>query len=1619
MFKLALSGRQDIMCTESPGKSMKRGFVNIIAIILLSLPAYAQDNEAAAPIAVVDFPGRVQQDLATLQSEKSESVSLFFRSFWQTENTFSPSTKKRIEALYDSLEVRNYNVRNFKFPFISTLSGAAANLASPGSTIISFLDLVEKGLRRLETNQFKQMLNNAEQILERKALYYSKYYQLNFDKGSAIFAWNEAAALPVQTEPTTEMDETSDWTEEKDDWDASEDSWDDSADWGEETEAATETKKEPASALIVTTPMPELLGPVIVFKNIDLTISSGTDSARIYNTGGTLELIGKTFVATGGKLTWEHLGMAKDELYADLSAFSFEVNKSNFIVEQATLHYPSKVSKPVKGLLEFKTEKLGKNKKASYPKFQSYKADFDLNFVEKEGLYLKGGVSLRGTTLSTASLNNSFSFFEIQDDAQKKFRAKSREFIYKDSTFTAEVSQVSIYQRRDSIYHPGVSVDYNVANNELMLLKGAGGFKKTPFNTSFFKIDFEADKIVWQLDSAVIDISILVAANRRPARFESAEYFNDYRYSSLAGLSNFHPLQLVVNASKKQRTKTLYLNELIERSKINGARLNGAMKLLMENGFINYDEVSGRIELLDKAYHYVNSKWGRKDYDNLQISSISSGLPNGQLNLEKGTLEIIGVEEFEINEKLSVRVEADSGKVVIFENRDLQFDGTVFAGNYEYVGTEFKMDYDSFLIAMPQIDKIKFNVSTEDNASKKSDKDKLQNQLVETAGTLYINDPNNKSARKNYPQYPIFNATKGATVYFLGEEILDGAYDESLYFSIPKFQIDSASSSDPKSVAFAGEFHSGGIFPSFEEKLRVMPDKSLGFRHAISPDGIDLLDGEAKFYGEIKLDNQGLRGGKKIEYLTTTLISDNITFFKDSIKAPGEEAFIKGGEFEGASFPDLQVTDYNMRWLTSKDSLYLDNKSDPFQLYQSSASLDGSAIVSKRGVFGRGELSTRGSQTKSEKYNFQESKFSASNATFSIESSDTIPALAGDDIHLTFDLETNIALITPEVEGDAAINFPYAAYKTSIPSAEWILDEKIVAMRKPEDIDISNSYFYSTNPEQDSLVFNATGANYNIVDQSLIISGIPYIQVADARITPSGGEVIVGENGKVNKLYNATLTLDTLTTYHNLYNAEIDILSRSKFEGSATYRYVNSVGDTFSVKMGEFKLEQIPDAGKNERQLRTVSSGSVVPDDRMLIGPGMFYKGAITMYADKPALSLDGYVQLDLKNIPDYDTWIKYGNDGSAKAVVINFDEALTELGNPLQAGLHFDNTTNELYATFINDKRAIEDKDFFTPEGLLTYSAAKEQFIIESSDKTAGTSYAGKYFAYNEEKQKIDFEGPLSFLESTDAAAFKSAGTGSGDLLDQSFNFNVMLIADYDLPNGFTELIGTDMLEVVQRLGIPEATKDLDRLLPKIANIAGDNIAKRYEEVIFEDYVPLNDLSSKLTKMLNFTNLDLVWSSDHNAWYSVGKIGLSNTGATDINANLDGFLEIAKNEEGDSFKAFIQVSPSCWYFFHYEQNRLIFASSNKEANELINKKSKAAKAKFGEFVFLTGDIDETIKFIEDYRLRYYDIDAPYFLEMAKDASEAGMAPVNTDTGAQKTDPTAPPAEEEDDDDGF
>ncbi|MDQ2656922.1 MAG: hypothetical protein M3Y60_05835, partial [Bacteroidota bacterium] len=574
-------------------------------------------------------------------------------------------------------------------------------------------------------------------------------------------------------------------------------------------------------------------------------------------------------------------------------------------------------------------------------------------------------------------------------------------------------------------------------------------------------------------------------------------------------------------------------------------------------------------------------------------------------------------------------------------------------------------------------------------------------------------------------------------------------------------------------------------------------------------------------------------------------------------------------------------------------------------------------------------------------------------------------------------------------------------FKTSIPRARWDLAAQKITMSKAEDVPIESSYFYTTRKDLDSLRFNAEKAEYDLKTQQLKVSGIPYIIVADAMITPEKNEVLIHENARIGTLNNTTIVLDTLNAYHRLTDGVVDIVSRKEFTGYATYQYVNLLNDTFAIKMTDFHLEPITEDAsarkssrrKSQASMQTVAKGSVSSQENLVLGAGMFYKGDMTMYATRPALQLDGYIKLDIKKIKNYNTWIEYSQSGDETEIVLDFEKAINEDGKRINAGLHFASADNSLYISFANEKRSEEDDDLFTPAGKLFYDPESKEYKIEDVEKASGNKLSGKVFTYNDETSQVRFEGHVNLYPGGRNFNVTATAIGTGNMETNDVRMNSFLMMDTDVPLAAFDLMAKDLQQVIKNEGADEGLGDQTELLYKIANIVGEQTVKQYESQSLQGYVPLATIP-QLAKPLVFSDVKLRWSPEYKAFYSEGRIGISHSGRNDINGGFEGYMEIRKTEDGTAvFNVFFKASPESWYYFGIEDNRLLVHSANDEFNAIISKRSNAGKAKIGEVAFIPGSEEETVAFINRFRKQYLGLDVPYSLYEAPPIESTPIGP--------------------------
>jgi len=1594
---------------------------------------------------VSDSLGSVIKDaLYQQRNEAARDLGDQIETMWY-DGTLALDEQKKVHSHLESMIEKDLKPNPDFRTYFSAISHAKITEGLDNQKFGEYLNVTTKVIEGYDRPIITRFLKTSSAFFEHRALHYDKSNSLLISEDNYHFEFVEAEVLEEILPEAIEEEEPEDEDYEEDDWEDEE--WEDEEDtednWEEDVwEDESGDDGDLVDALISEEAAPVVEGPVIRFDQVMLNIVTGYDSVFVTNTKGALVIKDYLFIGEGGRFDWPIQikdSVESSEVYAELYDYNFDVRHPHFSANKVLLTYPERLDESIEGIFEFRSVKHD-SAQVYFPHFTSYNSNINIKGLGNEHVRYRGGFSLKGHKIFSSSVLSDKAQIDYTDDSGKKFKTISPIFEFGDSVIVARKSATTIYNDGDSLYHPSVKFSFNTSNERLVVQKGQQSNYNTPFYESFFNMNIKADIVKWDVNSDSLEISLLGGRSELAAYFESVEHFDSLDFKYVSGMYPFNPLNMLASYSNRGGDQ-FYVDDMAKKYKINLNALKGAMKHMDQTGFIQYNSGTGEINVKEKLFHYVKSYRAKKDYDDIIIKSKIDTAANAVYNLKDKQMLIRGVRELYLSDPLNVRIEPDTSEIILTGDRNFIFNGKIIAGNFEYIGRDYAFEYDSFLVHLGHVDSIKLYIKKKTKSGRTS-KTALDNTLSPGggsvsadvsggSGTLYINRPDNKSGKEKLPTYPQFDAGIGAVVRFNRKEILNGIYGDGVYFEAPPFAIDSLNDSDPASIKFDGVFVSDGIFPVFEEKLHVMDDYSLGFEHNVPEEGYELFEGDGKYYGDISLSKKGIRGNGRIDYLAATMESDDFIYYPDSVFAEGLSMEIREEEHNGIIFPQITVTNYDLHWLPKKDSMYIYNTDEPFQLYDQSASLEGMTTVTGNGVYGKGSLITRGSEMTSDDYKFAQNQFTARHAEFEIKSSDPEkPALNGEDVRLKFNLEESYADISPEVEGEAALSFPFAQMNTSITNARWDLNEQKIFMRKPKNAPLESSYFYTVNEELDSLSFYASSAEYDMNSLEMKVSGIPYIIVADAKITPENGEVLIHENSRIGQLTNTTIILDTLNGYHRLYDGVIDITSRNEFSGYATYEYVNALSDTFAIQMENFRLEQFLDTtatggslfGKNKKKGQTyvqhsAANGSVIEDDNILVSPGFYFKGDMILNATKPALSLDGYVRLDFKKQEHINSWVKYTSEGNEQAVAIPYSEAITEGGKRIEAGLHFSGLDNNLYSNFLEDKKGMGDDDFFIPDGSLFFNSETNEFMIEEAAKAAGESFQGKVFAYNEDTDDIRFEGPLLFFPPTKGASMLASGLGRGNIKTNQYTINSFLSIDFDIPSQAYQQMAADILEIVEYEGVPEGLGDPTELLYKLGDIIGDRTTKAYEEASKQEYVSLGGLAKEVAKPLVFADVNLKWSDPYRSFYNEGKLGMSNILSADINGSFDGFLEIKKDEAGGTImNLFIKASSESWYYFGYEADRLMLFSSNNNFNNYISSKSNASKAKAGELVFYPGSKVEVLDFINRFRRDYYNIED--FYELGSDVEEQ----IEEDTGdgfggVENKDKTE--EEEEDDDDGF
>ncbi len=1515
-----------------------------------------------------------------------------------SENRLSAQQQERVMVLSRKMNQKRLPAATHFAPFYEALYHAIATQSAGTAGVDGLLTVAEKLFDTTDTKTFGQSLQTARQFLERRELYTGRYNKLYAQGGSFQFRFVDAVltspASMTGTITPADSAAIAKAAAERSRFDG----WD--------TPAAGDSTMPKQLGVQYTPqrrPIPTVSGAVLTLTGVTLAIVANGDSALVSNTSGDLMLTNGQLVGKGGTVSWATAD--RPDISVTLTEYAMNVANPRLQADDVTLTYEG--SKPVKGVFEYVSRK--KSGPAQYPRFMSWQSDARIPNLGTDVDY-RGGLALAGAQLVGSSASGQPALLIIKSGGKPLMKVSSRRFDFRDSTISAQSAAFVGYVDTDSITHPATQFKFDKAQRVAWFNReDRTGNGRIPFADSYHKFYIQPEVMRWDIPRKKIDFYQVGAKQEVPVYLESFDYFLPQRYADRTVDYGFHPLQIAANYVATKKTQQFTPEDLIASAKVNPTALRGSLNRMVQEGYLDRDANTGMLRLSRKGVLYVLAYAHKKDYDNFQVRSYfpsNDSLKNATINLDDKILTVRGVTRFTLSDSLKVFGTPSDKTLRIGKNRAFTLNGQIKAGTLRYAGRDIRFDYDKFSMNLNKVDSITF--SSQKLAAQGKTGEVGGDIKYENAGTVYLAAADNKSGQiKGKKTSQRLVMPEGMTVYFNQPVRGNLTYNQKVYFKVPPIDKDSMGSDD---ISFMGTFYSDGIFPPFKAELKTMPDNTLGFVHKAPATGYPIYGSKTanvKFTSEITMDKNGLRAEGVLNHLTASLNTQGILFATDSLVTSGEKGTVKEGLIGQTYFPQVQLNDYSMKWWPKADSMVITTRKNNFVLYNATTNLEGGLVLRSKGLFGQGTLRRKDSEATSKSIKFNKDGFLADNAQFKVlsDKEGSKPILLGSDVDVDFNQVKGVvglAINNRQTITDtlsSSLDFPFAAYKTNINKAQWNINAKTIAMKG----DVKTSTFTATAEEQESLTFNGSAALYDVDKMMLNISGVPYVTSADARIQPDKGLVTIKRNGEMTPFKNARLELDTTSRFHHLKNGNIQVLSRTRFSGDATYLYPLAKGDTASVKMGNFDLQETAaptltaDARKGSRSSRrsgagaavktytTVAKAEVDEDDNLQLAPQMLYKGAILMQASAPDLALDWFIKPALKKRADLISgWIPF-KEKVAERLEIKVDKNLkNEGGQELVAGFHFRGGGAGLYPTFLSPKEDGRDEDLFTATGIMRYDEKDKLYRITSG--TAATEAVAadsasddveNAFTFNDKRGLITFKGAMNLLNSTPTKYLLASGSARINIDSSQYRFNTLLAFTFPVPEVISTSIATKLVSTNQEEQNTEAADDdLNRLSDKLLPLIGAKEVEAYRTKAQNQHVPLNQASPKLVAALVLANANLRWNDKFNAFYSTGQLGVSNMLATDINAQMDGFVEIRKSANGDEASIYLEASPDVWVFYDFKpgngpgsMSQLAIISSDQEINDKLLAGSKNSAKATIEVVPAT--VDEKTLFVDRYLDQY------------------------------------------------
>ncbi len=1278
--------------------------------------------------------------------------------------------------------------------------------------------------------------------------------------------------------------------------------------------------------------------PKLKFPEGDLIAYAKGDSSRILSTSGEYHYISERWYGTKGRVQWDRAEFNPESTYATFADYEIRIKGSNYVID-SVLFYNEYFDKPLLGQLNEKVLAGRSSGDVSYPRFESYDKRLQIkNIFDK--VDFDGGFTMRGNRLSATGTTDDLAELVFHREGAPFLQIRSLEFIIRPERIASAHASVAFTIGEGSISHPDVSMKFDTRNRELVLLRGDEGFSKAPFINTYHEVDMTVEALYWKIDQPLIEFGGVQGSTQNAAQFESRTYYKMERYRSMMGLGSIHPLIEIRDFIRKSGRDQFSLYDYMGHVRLSKEQCLVQLIVLANGGFLSYDENAEWITITEKTFQYIENSAGKRDYDVLQFYSSTGSAKNARLSLLDTSMVIRGVPRIQLSDSQQVNILPANEEVVLKKNRDFKFGGRVQAGNFEFIGREYFFNYNDFKIDLIQVDSCRIYVDDGTGERDVYGRKKLvrvRNVLEEISGDLRIDAPTNKSGTQSavYPQYPIFNCNRESYVYYDNSRIQKGEYErDHFFYRVEPFTIDSLDNFSREQLVFDGTLVSAGIFPDISEPVRLMDDNALGFTVNTGGEGLPLYKGKGTFTSEITLNYNGLQGAGDLNYLTSTAASDQFVFLPK--RTLGRTYAFNNDERKGSTeVPKVSSDVVDIRFDPVADHLKATTVKNRMSFFENEAELEGTLKLEPSGMTGLGDMFFEGATLGSDLFTYSARTIQADTANFQLAETglDNL-AFKTDNVSANVDFDKRVGEFKSN-DGETTIEFPANMYICYMDQFKWFMDKNEMELSSNRtvtedfvidtDEDSERSNFFSVNELQDSLNFLSPNAIYDVKRSIITCRKISHITVADSRVIPDSGVVRIRKKAAMDALASATVIANYVTQYHRIFDADLEIFGRKRYEGSGKYIYLDEAKREQVIDIANFKLDST---------LQTVAKGSIQPDDGFMLSPFFAFQGDFFLEANRRNLLFNGGTQLmhGCENLER--NWFKFAAELDPDEIYIPVDSNMRSIGmQKLGAGLLMSHSAPlNLYGSFMSRKTERKDVALIEPDGFLFFDKQARSYKIGTKEKIRQPKLPGNLVALAVDECLITGDGQIDYPVDLGHVQLASIGSYTHNNNTQESAISGVLSLNFFFDDA--------------------VLKHLSEQVEQWPGLAPVDIAKTSYEMSIREFVGLEEsdkiiaelaLSGQLKRLpaalqstFYFADVKFEWDPIEESFVSVGPLGIASLGKKQLFRYIKGKIEFARTRSTDILRVYLHFDDANWVFMDYKLGIMNITTTDKALTEIV-----------------------------------------------------------------------------------